>query len=108
MSNDEIGTLLNKYILNDNTKEFKKLLKHCKALENELDLNYIINENLYDDVNYPLIVTAANRNNLDIIDDLIKHNVCKCLISCFNILFAYVFYNFYHILCNIIGKCKFC
>ena len=96
MSNNDIGEQLFDYILDDNTNEFNKFIYHCNILSNndksinekktnvfskigfgkkKLDLDKIINKKLGNS-GFPLIVLAAEQNNLDIVKTLIKYNVC--------------------------------
>ena len=98
MSNNDIGKQLLAYIVNDNTNEFNKFIYHCNVLsnndnskneiktnifskiafgfgKNKLDLDYILNKKLYGNPAWPLIVVAAHKSNLDIVNTLIKYNV---------------------------------
>ena len=92
MNNNNIGEQLFNYILDDNTTEFVKLIYHCDVLsntkkeakrkvfskigKNKLDLDKILNKKGYGPANFPLIVVAAYKSNLDIAKTLIKYNVC--------------------------------
>ena len=80
MSNDEIGNKLDNLIETDNTEEFNKYLECCskikkESLNNTLDLDLIINKKQYRD--YPLIVSAAKKSNLEITQTLINFGVCN-------------------------------
>ena len=96
MTNDEIGEMLCKYILDDETSQFLSCLKTIKLLatketeeneskanNNEISLDYILNEGLFSSSKCPLIVIAVHKNNIEIVEALLsKENDYKV-----NILF---------------------
>ena len=72
MTNVEIADMLYKYIRNDKTNEFKQCLKAIKLLKNEIDLHYILNEELCGEFERPLIMEAVSKNNIEIVETLLR------------------------------------
>ena len=100
MSNDEISQILFEYICNHETNKFKQCLKAIKLLQNDnekqqnkISLHYILNEKLCGEFGDPLIVVAAFKNNIEIVETLLcKENDYKVWFFVFFVsLFAFFF-----------------
>ena len=113
MNNDDIGNKLFKYILKDEINEFNAFIKYLDIVvntnknKNELDLKYILNNALFEDDNKkrPLLVVAANKNNLDIVNTLIEYGVCLNFYDFICLLFCKL-YQIYKLIITNIGRCK--
>ena len=115
MTNDEIGNMLDNYIDNDKTNEFISCLNTIKLLQfklkeeekemktndkNRISLNYILNEGMYGNPQaWPLIVLAAYKNNIEIVETLVSNEndyqvmsflFCLCFCFCFCLVKIYL------------------
>ena len=105
MTNDEIGQMLSVFILDDETNQFISCLKAIKLLElksnekekkaktnkkTKISLNYILNEKVYGSTQSPLILTAVEKDNIEIVETLLSNeNNYKVNSFCFFYFFVW-------------------
>ena len=80
----KIAGELAKYILQGESESFTQIMEQIASSENKKNLNRILNKCTYTFEQYdkiPLLVLAANKDNIEIVQSILKYEVCMHLVS---------------------------